>query len=116
MTWPVAGSMLVSRFVAVEERREALVAQAGVDGQVVAHPPAVLRVDLPAVGVEVGLVEEREPLHARQAEQEVAEAEAGVAAVVEVQLAVERSQVDVGDQVAPPLDAELHRVACPWSR
>ena len=46
-----------------------------------AHAPAVLRVELPAVGVEIRLVEERQPLRARQPEQEVAEAEAGVAAV-----------------------------------
>ena len=97
--------------VAIEERREALVADAGGHREVVAHAPAVLRVDLPAVGVEVGLVEERQALRARQAEQEVAEAEAGVAAVGEVQLAVERPQVDVVDHVAPALDAELHRVA-----
>ena len=40
-------------------------------------------------------MEERQPLRAGEAEQEVAEAEAGVAAVGEVQLAVQRAQVDV---------------------
>ena len=81
--------------VAIEQRREHLVAHAGGDASGCPQPPAVLRVELPAVGIEVGLVEQRQPLRARQPEQEVAEAEAGVAAVEEIQLAVERSQVDV---------------------
>ena len=44
---------------------------------------------------------------AREAEHEVAEAESRVASVGEIQQAVERAQIDVVDQVAAALDAEL---------
>ena len=93
--------------VAIEERREDLVAHADVERQVRSQAPPVLRIQLPAVGVEIGLVKQRQALCARQPEQEVAEPEPGVAAVGETQLAVERSQVDVVHQIAPALDAEL---------
>ncbi len=102
--------------VAIDQRREDLVADAGCHRQVGSNAPAVLRVELPAVRVEVGLVEQRQPLRARQAEQEVAKAETGVAAVEEIQLAVERSQVDVVKQIAAELRRRTSASGCRAAR
>ena len=105
---PAGGGIDVGHLVVhVEQGREVLVAGSIVDRQLAGRPPGVLGEELPAVRVEVGLVEERQALLRRQTQQEVADPGAGVAGVVEAQEAVQGAQVEVVHLVAAPFDAEL---------